>query len=109
MARLFLLVISTQLSVLRELHTNNVKSDILCNFVDQCNLLTPLIDFDVHGESFSFVPKQTMLDYILVNNDIDVHDYEILEEGSISSTSDHLPFVCTLDLQTKKSTLQEPC
>ena len=72
---------------------NIIHIDILCNFVDQCNLLTPLIDFDVHSESFSFVPKQTMLDYILVNNNIDVHHYEILVEGSLSSTSDHLPIV----------------
>ena len=96
-------------SVLREMHTNNVKSDILCNFVDQCNLLTPLIDFDVHGESFCFVPKQTKLNYILVNNNIDVHHCEILEDGSISSTSDHLPIVCTMDIQIMQSNLQEPC
>ena len=67
MARLFLLVISTQVSYVNCTQTmSNLILSILCNFVDQCNLLTPLIEFDVHGESFSFVSKQTMLDYILL-------------------------------------------
>ena len=56
--------------------------------MDKCNLLIPLIDFDVHGESSSFVHKQTMLDYTLVYRTIKRRHYELIEEGSISSTSD---------------------
>lgn len=90
-------------SLLRELHTNNINSFILCKFVKRCNFLTPLVDFSVYGQSFSFIPKQTMLDYILLSQDItNCHD-EILEEGSISSTSDHLPVVCNLETHTKRT------
>ena len=41
-----------------------------------------------------------MLDYILVNDKLirQLRSYEILEEGTFSSTSDHLPIIMTLEL-----------
>ena len=44
------------------------------------------------GPELTFTLKRTMLDYILVHESHvrEVRRYEILEEGSFSSTSDHL-------------------
>lgn len=52
-------------SLLREFHVNNAKSEILRKLVKRCALCTPMIDFRVEGEQFTFTPKDTMIDYIL--------------------------------------------
>lgn len=52
-------------SLLREFHVNNAKSEILRNFVKRRALCTPMIDFRVEGEQFTFTPKETRIDYIL--------------------------------------------
>ena len=52
-------------SCISSLHTNAAKHNFFAGFIKRCNLGVPTVDFDVTGENFSFIPKCTMLDYIL--------------------------------------------
>ena len=47
------------------------------------------------GPNYTYTTKETMLEYILFNQGVisQLRSHEILWEGSISSTSDHLPIV----------------
>ena len=86
---------------------NNVKSRIFSSFVDRNLLGIPMIDFDIQGESYTFVQKQTMLDYILLPkmSQIQLLSYNILEEGSFSMTSDHLPILAEIEFVCSKHNL----
>lgn len=84
--------------------TNTLKSNELTQFVSRhslCHPFTAAYQISMKGPDFTFVLKQTMLDYIFANNILvrQLRSYEILEEGSFSSTSDHLPIVAEFDLQ----------
>ncbi|CAC5405418.1 unnamed protein product [Mytilus coruscus] len=50
------------------------------------------------GPDYTFITKKTMIDYFLVNRSVlgQLRSCEILDEGSISSTSDHLPIIVEL-------------
>ncbi|VDI21735.1 Hypothetical predicted protein [Mytilus galloprovincialis] len=50
------------------------------------------------GPDYTFITKKTMIDYFLVNKSVlrQLRSCEILDEGSISSTSDHLPIIVEL-------------
>ena len=50
------------------------------------------------GPSYTYIPVKSMIDYILMDDVTSnlVLSCCILEEGSCSSTSDHLPIVCML-------------
>lgn len=50
------------------------------------------------GPDYTFITKKTMIDYFLVNKSVlrQLRSCEILEEGSISSTFDHLPVIVEL-------------
>jgi hypothetical protein len=52
------------------------------------------------GPNYTYTTKETMLDYILFNQGVisQLRSSEILSEGSISSTSDHLPIVVKIKL-----------
>lgn len=69
----------------------------------RCCICIPSVDFDIQGEQHTFIPKCTMLDYILFSKTFvsNLISYRIFEEGLIPITSDHLPvlaefkFSCT--------------
>ncbi|CAG2216477.1 unnamed protein product [Mytilus edulis] len=75
--------------------SNIYKSKELLNFVSRHHLLHAGGKIQIKGPKYTYVTKQTMLDYILCNEIIyrKLRYYEILDEGAISSTSDHLPVV----------------
>ncbi|VDI04309.1 Hypothetical predicted protein [Mytilus galloprovincialis] len=75
--------------------SNIYKSKELLNFVSRHHLLYAGGKIQSKGPKYTYVTKQTMLDYILCNEIIyrKLRYYEILDEGAISSTSDHLPVV----------------
>ena len=52
------------------------------------------------GPNYTYTTKETMSDYILFNQGVisQLRPYEILSEGSVSSTSDHLPIVVKIKL-----------
>ena len=86
---------------------SNVKSRIFTTFVERNLFGIPMIDFDIQGESFTFVQKQTMLDYILIPkmSHLRLQSYKIYEEGSFSMTSDHLPVVVVLEFECLRHNL----
>ena len=78
--------------------SNIYKSSELLQFVKRNHLLYAGGEIKNKGPQYTFITKQTMLDYILYNEVVSrkVRYYEILDEGAISSiysTSDHLPVV----------------
>lgn len=84
--------------------TNPIKSKELTSFVYRDSLQHLLSDMYIDkskGSYFSFTVIQTMLDYIFMSNELlgQLRSYEILEEGSFSSTTDHSPVLATLELQ----------
>ncbi|CAG2243072.1 unnamed protein product [Mytilus edulis] len=83
--------------------TNTTKSKELQNFVHRHNICHPFIDtckILPKGPEFTFTLKNTMLDYILIDETLvrQLRRYEILEEGMFSSTSDHLPVIACVEL-----------
>ena len=78
--------------------TNKPKSKELLNFVKRHHLCVP----GLHRPNYTFTTKQTMLDYVMLDETIvrRLKYYEILAEGSFSSTSDHLPIVIKLLLDS---------
>ncbi len=52
------------------------------------------------GANYTYITSHTMLDYILVDEVLNscLNSCEIIEEGCISNTSDHLPVVCRFTL-----------
>ncbi|CAG2237360.1 unnamed protein product [Mytilus edulis] len=83
--------------------TNTTKSKELQNFVHRHNICHPFIDtckILPKGPEFTFTLKNTMLDYILIDETLvrQLRRYEILEEGTFSSTSDHLPVIACVEL-----------
>ena len=95
-------------SIIDTKDTNLNKSHILTQFVENCNFCVPFTDFSVLGETFTFVQKKTMLDYVFFDKSVvrNIKSYHILKEGSISITSDHLPIVVTVDANVKRHHLQ---
>ena len=77
-------------SWISKLNTNSRKSDIVTSFMNRCDICLP--DCLIDGEQFTFITKKTMLDYILFNKTMTqmLLYYKVLEEGSVSLTSDHL-------------------
>ena len=77
------------------LHSNHCKSDELQKFVKRHDLLFSGGQIKHTGPDYTFITKKTMIDYFLVNKSVlrQLRSCEILDEGSISSTSDHLPII----------------
>ena len=94
-------------SLLDKINVNLVKSRMLQQFAHDYNLAIPGIDFTTHGEQYSFVQKQTMLDYILFDKSctVELGLYKILQDGSLSITSDHLPVIAHFDFHCTKHKL----
>lgn len=86
-------------SLLDQQHTNQHKSKFLTKFVMNCGLSRQDSDFSAKGDSYTFLQKQTTLDYILFDKFVlkNLKHYVIIREGIISLTSDHLPVVATFD------------
>ena len=84
-------------------HTNASKSREFKQFIDNYNIKLINSKPFCQGPSYTYLPKQTMLDYILTGELTAsmVSSCEILEEGSFDSTSDHLPIVCMIQFQYK--------
>ncbi|CAG2209672.1 unnamed protein product [Mytilus edulis] len=82
------------------LHSNHCKSDELQKFVKRHDLLFSGGQIKHTGPDYTFITKKTMIDYFLVNKSVlrQLRSCEILDEGSISSTSDHLPIVVELSI-----------
>ncbi|CAC5385645.1 unnamed protein product [Mytilus coruscus] len=83
--------------------TNTTKSKELQNFVHRhyiCHPFTDTCKTLLKGPEFTFTLKNTMLDYILIDETLvrQLRRYEILEEGTFSSTSDHLPVIACIEL-----------
>ncbi|CAC5361719.1 unnamed protein product [Mytilus coruscus] len=57
--------------------------------------------FKHKGPDYIFITKTSMIDYILMNDSIyrQLKSYAILSEGSVSSSSDHLPVLAEIVLQ----------
>ena len=87
-------------SLLDEEHINVSKSTDLRQFVRINNIYPVNTIATCSGPSYTCMPVKSMIDYILID-EITFHLVSsccILEEGSCSSTSDHLPIVRTLRL-----------
>lgn len=52
-------------SLLDQQHTNQHKSKLLTKFVMNCGLSRQYSDFSANGDSYTFIQRQTTLDYIL--------------------------------------------
>ncbi|MES9879357.1 MAG: reverse transcriptase family protein [Sedimenticola sp.] len=48
------------------------------------------------GPKYSFLPNQTMIDHLLVDNTTRVEKFTILDDSDMVLTSDHLPFIFTI-------------
>lgn len=94
-------------SLLDQQHTNQHKSKLLTKFVLNYSLFRQDSDFIANGDSYTFMQKQTTLDYILFDKLVlkNLNHYVIIQEGTISLTSDHLTVVATLDLHISKHQL----
>ncbi|CAC5422291.1 unnamed protein product [Mytilus coruscus] len=75
--------------------SNSNKSKELLKCVSRHHLLYAGGKIQIKGPNYTYITKHTMLDYILCNESIhrNTRYYEILDEGAISSTSDHLSVV----------------
>ena len=85
-------------SLLDEEHINVSKSTDLRQFVRINNVYPVNTIATCSGPSYTYMPVKSMIDYIFMD-EITLHLVSsccILEEGSCSSTSDHMPIVCTL-------------
>jgi exonuclease III len=80
--------------------SNKYKSIELTKFIDRQFLSYAGNQIPFKGPNYTYTTKETMLDYILFNQGVisQLKSYEILSEGSISSTSDHLPIVVKIKL-----------
>ena len=78
--------------------TNVYKSRSLCNFLNYNNIFAVNTSGMRIGSEYSYITTKSMLDYIFVDNIIysRVNACNIFTEGSISSTSDHLPIFLTI-------------
>ena len=79
---------------------NVSKSNILRTFVQTNNMCC---QYDIKtprlaGPNYTFIPYHTSIDYILMDSITSrrVACHETIDEGHISSTSDHLPIVCKI-------------
>ena len=68
--------------------------------MNRCNIGVPTVHFDTSGENFTFIPKRTVLDYILFDkySISKLTMYKVFTEGSMSITSDHLPVFAELEI-----------
>ncbi|CAG2242588.1 unnamed protein product [Mytilus edulis] len=84
-----------------KLCSNKYKSAELIKFVKRYQLLFSGGKIKHKGPDYTFINKTSMIDYILMNDSIyrQLKSYEILSEGSVSSTSDHLPILAEIVLQ----------
>ncbi|CAC5359457.1 unnamed protein product [Mytilus coruscus] len=84
-----------------KLCSNRYKSAELMKFVKRYQLLFSGGKIKHKGPDYTFINKTSMIDYILMNDSIyrQLKSYEILSEGSVSSTSDHLPVLAEIVLQ----------
>jgi len=80
--------------------SNKYKSIELTKFINRQFLSYAGNQIQFKGPNYTYTTKETMLDYILFNEGVvrQIRSYEILSEGSISSTSDHLPNVVKIKL-----------
>lgn len=94
-------------SLLDQQHTNQHKSKLLTKFVINCSLSRQNSDVIANGDSYTFIQKQTTLDYILFDKFVlkNLQHYAIIKEGTISLTSDHLPVVATFDIHISRHQL----
>ncbi|CAG2225389.1 unnamed protein product [Mytilus edulis] len=88
--------------------TNTIKSKEMQNFVQRHFIFHPFNDTcktPVKGPGFTFTLKNTILDYILIDETLvrQLRRYEILEEGTFSSTSDHLPIIACVERKSAQS------
>ena len=88
-------------SILGESRANQSKSSELLKFIRNQNIVAINNMTMCIGPSYTFIPTMTMLDYIFTDDitACQVKSCEILAEGTISSTSDHLPIFCCFDFQ----------
>ena len=80
--------------------SNKYKSIELTKFIDRQFLSYAGNQIPFKGPNYTYTTKETMSDYILFNQGVisQLRPYEILSEGSVSSTSDHLPIVVKIKL-----------
>ena len=83
-------------------HSNRFKSVELLNHVKRHSLQVVCKNFNHKDPHFSFITKCTMLNYVMFKDCLSKQlvSYEILAEGSISSTSDRLPIVAKVCLNS---------
>ncbi|CAC5396961.1 unnamed protein product [Mytilus coruscus] len=91
--------------------SNSSKSKELLKFVSRHHLLYAWGKIHNKGPNYTYITKQTMLDYILCNQSIyrKLRYYEILDEGAISSTSDHLPVVVEFAIDSNPHRVLNSC
>ena len=79
---------------------NIAKSKLLRTFIENNNLCYKHDRTNItnNGPNYTFIPYQTTIDYIHTDQitSCRVSHYETLDEGNISSTSDHLPTICKI-------------
>ncbi|XP_062576621.1 uncharacterized protein LOC134238510 [Saccostrea cucullata] len=91
-------------------HCNLQKSKIMKDLITRNNLACPNIDFKTSGSNYTFNTTRTTLDYIICSKTLSnyVVIYHVYEEGSFSSTSDHLPICMELQTDIKTHVLSKP-
>lgn len=89
---------------------NLYKAKALKQFISRADLGLPGIDFSTSGSNFTFTTTKTTLDYIMCNKSLRHHinQYHVYEEGSLSSTSDHLPILMVLSVNLKCNAIRNP-
>lgn len=80
--------------------TNSYKSAELVTFYRKNNLHFPFYNVEQCKDVYTFIPCKTMLDYTFFSESLKNHlvDYDIIPEGVISNTSDHLPVIAKIEI-----------
>ena len=94
-----------------DLHrTNTSKSVEFSNLIINNALVPVNASNQCVGSRYTYIPCQTLLDYILVDDSLypNVRHCENLEEGTLGLTSDHLPVMLSIDIPIANDTLTLP-
>lgn len=86
---------------------SNILTNINPSYWQSLLWIVAYPDKAANGDSYTFIQKQTTLDYILFDKFVlkNLKHYVIIQEGTISLTSDHLPVVATFDLHISRHQL----
>ena len=87
-------------------HISNSKSKPLTDFIDHNSLVSVNVSDMCDGPKYSFIPSKSMIDYILVDTtSLELcHSCQIIDESSMTLTSDHYPICLKLEFESSCKT-----